>query len=96
MDIKKLEEKLNRLYKENKLSIDTYVELMEFADPNQALQLQQGGVSGSDILDAINESMELIDYMHQLTVIPNNMHEDYANRFANTMSLLATLRNHYR
>jgi hypothetical protein len=45
MDIKqKLELTLNRLYKENKLSIDTYAELMEFADPNQALQLQQTGV----------------------------------------------------
>lgn len=42
----KLEEILNRLYKENKLSIDTYVELMDFADPNQNLQLQQTGVSG--------------------------------------------------
>ena len=41
----KLEETLNRLYKENKLSIDAYSELMEFADPNQALQLQQTGVS---------------------------------------------------
>jgi hypothetical protein len=41
----KLEETLNRLYKENKLSIDAYSELMEFADPNQALQLQQGGVN---------------------------------------------------
>ena len=40
----KLEETLNRLYKENQLSIDAYAELMEFADPNQALQLQQGGV----------------------------------------------------
>ena len=40
----KLEETLNRLYKENKISIDVYSELMEFADPNQALQLQQTGV----------------------------------------------------
>ncbi|UGS22096.1 hypothetical protein [Flavobacterium cyclinae] len=40
----KLEETLNRLYKENKLSIDAYSELMEFADPNQNLQLQQTGV----------------------------------------------------
>jgi len=30
----KLEQTLNRLYRENKISIDTYVELMEFADPN--------------------------------------------------------------
>lgn len=43
----KLEETLNRLYKESKLSIDAYSELMEFADPNKALQLQQTGVSGS-------------------------------------------------
>lgn len=40
----KLEETLNRLYKENQLSIDAYSELMEFADPNQALQLQQTDV----------------------------------------------------
>lgn len=41
---RKLEETLNRLYKENKLSIDAYSELMEFADTNQSLQLQQTGV----------------------------------------------------
>lgn len=41
---RKLEETLNRLYKENKLSIDAYSELMEFANPNQNLQLQQTGV----------------------------------------------------
>ena len=40
----KLEETLNRLYKQNKLSIDAYSELIEFAYPNQSLQLQQTGV----------------------------------------------------
>ena len=43
----KLEETLNRLYKENQLSIDAYSELIEFADPNQSLQLQQTGINGS-------------------------------------------------
>lgn len=43
----KLEETLNRLYKKNQLSIDAYSELIEFADPNQALQLQQTGANGS-------------------------------------------------
>lgn len=37
----KLEETLNRLYKQNKLSIDAYSELMEFADPNQASDYKQ-------------------------------------------------------
>lgn len=49
----KLEETLNRLYKKNQISIDAYAELMEFADPNQDLQLQQTGVSGSDLHDKI-------------------------------------------
>ena len=40
----KLEETLNRLYKENQLSIDAYAELIEFAYPNHTLQLQQTGV----------------------------------------------------
>ena len=53
-------------------------------------------VSGSDIFQAVDEAMSLIDYMHQLTVIPDNMVEDYANRFANTMHLLAEVRHHYR
>lgn len=51
---RKLEETLNRLYKENKLSIDAYSELMEFADPNQNLQLQQTGVSGSFLFEQDN------------------------------------------
>ena len=51
----KLELTLNRLYKENKLSIDTYAELMEFADPNQALQLQQTGVSTCFLEDYIDD-----------------------------------------
>lgn len=37
----KLEEALNRLYKENKISIDAFSELIEFADPEKALQLRQ-------------------------------------------------------
>jgi hypothetical protein len=44
MNTEKLEKTLNRLYKENKISIDTYTELMEFADSNQALQLLQPDV----------------------------------------------------
>ena len=49
----KLEETLNHLYEENKLSIDTYSELMEFAYPNQALQLQQTGVMPRSIPDKL-------------------------------------------
>ena len=58
----KLEETLNRLYKENQLSIDTYAELMEFADPNHTLQLQQTGVSGSVLsgVDLVKECAKLI------------------------------------
>lgn len=59
----KLEETLNRLYKENKLSIDAYSELMEFADPNQALQLQQTGVSGSNWFQKLHLHWRYIYYM---------------------------------
>lgn len=62
----------------------------------QKPQSCQTDVSGSDIFQAVDEAMSLIDYMHQLTVIPDNMVEDYANRFANTMHLLAEVRHHYR
>lgn len=55
----KLEETLNRLYKKNQLSIDAYSELMEFADPNQNLQLQQTGVSGS-VFDEIYSDLTTI------------------------------------
>ena len=56
----KLELTLNRLYKENKLSIDTYSELMEFADPNQNLQLQQTGVSSSFKTKEYPEGSEIV------------------------------------
>lgn len=44
MEFEKLEKTLNRLYKENQLSIDAYTELMEFAEPKESLQLQQTDV----------------------------------------------------
>lgn len=78
-----------------KLVADT-IKALKIAENNQALQLQQTGVSGSDIFQAVDEAMSLIDYMHQITVIPDNIVEDYANRFANTMHLLAEVRHHYR
>jgi hypothetical protein len=65
-------------------------------DINKKPPLLIASVSGSDIFKAVDEAMSLIDYLHQLTVIPDNMVEDYANRFANTMNLLAEIRHHYR
>lgn len=81
----KLEEILNRLYKQNKLSIDAYSELMEFADPNQNLQLQQTGVSGrSEQLvsflqwyikdDMIREKKELIKSVVERYLKETNCH----------------------
>ena len=61
MDYKKLEETLNRLYKKNKISIDTYSELMEFADPNQALQLLQGDVKSSVSIELKDWDYECAD-----------------------------------
>jgi hypothetical protein len=60
MNTEKLEKTLNRLYKENKISIDTYTELMEFADPNQALQLLQPDVSGSKCSRKCKECNKLV------------------------------------
>jgi len=36
----------------------------------------------------LEEALELIEYMHQLTVIPDNVFEDYSNRYLNTVDLL--------
>ena len=47
----KLEETLNRLYKENQISIDAFSELIDFADPDKALQLQQTGVVCNNLID---------------------------------------------
>lgn len=63
----KLEETLNRLYKENKLSIDAYSELMEFADPNQALQLQQTGVMARCNIDLVGKELEYISPITKAT-----------------------------
>lgn len=98
MDIREefLNEKgYNHLNENRYIEYCTWLE-QKLTETNQALQLHKTNVSGSDILEAINESMELIDYMHQLTVIPDNMVEDYANRFTNTMHLLSEVRHHYR
>ncbi|WP_109437835.1 hypothetical protein [Aquimarina sp. AU119] len=40
------------------------------------------------IYNSITSEIELIDYLNGLTVVPDNMVEDYANRFANTMNEL--------
>lgn len=63
----KLEETLNRLYKENQLSIDAYAELMEFADPNQALQLQQNGVMARCNIDLVGKELEYISPITKAT-----------------------------
>jgi hypothetical protein len=55
-----------------------------------------GAVSGSDVFRAVDDAMTFIDYMHQITEIPDGMTEDYANKFANTMHLLAKVRHNYR
>ena len=71
----KLEETLNRLYKENKLSIDAYSELMEFADPNKALQLQQTGVSGTAWIEVLS-GHEITEYSKKLEPIWVILEED--------------------
>lgn len=63
----KLEETLNRLYKENQLSIDAYSELMEFADPNQALQLQQTGVMARCNINLVGKELEYISPITKAT-----------------------------
>ena len=70
----KLELTLNRLYKENKLSIDTYAELMEFADQNQNLQLQQTGVSSSFKTKEYPDGSEIV--INQISVNYSQVNEE--------------------
>lgn len=57
MNFEKLEKTLNRLYRENKLSIDTYTELMEFAEPNQKVFSDSfnASVNGKRLADKMNK-----------------------------------------
>lgn len=45
--MEKLTQLIQTLWSENKLSKEAYADLLNFTNENQALQLQQTGVSGS-------------------------------------------------
>lgn len=60
----KLEETINRLYNENKLSIDAYSELMEFAEPNKEFKFKKTIYN----VYVKMESQEQCDRMKQLCI----------------------------
>ncbi len=71
-------------------------------DSKTVRQLQQNAyVKGAEseserykeVVECLEEAMELIEYMHQMTALPDNMQEDYANRYMNTMHRLSELKS---